>query len=425
MLPTLQDAIKAIKAGNKQAGREFLAEILQNDPDNEMAWLWLAGVVESNERRRQCLERVLALNPANQAAQRGLAALPPKPSGPPPVAPPRAEPAGPLQARLAARPPKETGQIDLAPVEAAPGPKTPSPPSVEPPAQPQAEPPPPPAAPPQTQTLRYVGETPAQPESAGPAEGPEPAPAPAESPQPSYWQTDRGRLVLAGAAAGLLILCVACVAAGMLFQPFVAQVPPTLAAVVGTDTPTPTFTPTPPPPTRTPTPAPTFTATPTLTASPTSTQVVPNTPTPTSTVTRTPTSQRNIQTGLVVGVVTGDIIDVSIDGVTYRVKYIMAEAPALNDPEKGTEPFGPEALALNRQLVEGRQVRLEKDAANTDEAGRLLRYVYVDDVMVNEALLRQGLARAVLTPPNTKYGARLQEAERTAQAAKLGIWSLE
>jgi hypothetical protein len=45
------------------------------EPENERAWLWLSGVVESPEERRLCLENVLALNPDNSLAHKGLARL--------------------------------------------------------------------------------------------------------------------------------------------------------------------------------------------------------------------------------------------------------------------------------------------------------------------------------------------------------------
>ena len=64
----LQKAITAIRAGDKEAGRSLLAEIIKSDPKNEMAWLWMSGAVEYDDSRRQCLEHVLTINPHNQAA---------------------------------------------------------------------------------------------------------------------------------------------------------------------------------------------------------------------------------------------------------------------------------------------------------------------------------------------------------------------
>ena len=65
------------------------------------------------------------------------------------------------------------------------------------------------------------------------------------------------------------------------------------------------------------------------------------------------------------------------------------------------------------------------DVSDTDESGRLLRYVFVDDKMVNEILLRQGAARLILTPPDIKYGAQLEAAEQDARARGVGIWGLQ
>lgn len=69
----LKAGIAAAKAGNRQEARQLLLDVLRADDENEMAWLWLSGVVTSTDERRICLENVLTLNPDNQLAQRGLA----------------------------------------------------------------------------------------------------------------------------------------------------------------------------------------------------------------------------------------------------------------------------------------------------------------------------------------------------------------
>jgi len=74
-MPTLDDAITVIRTGNTERGREILEEILETDESNEEVWLWLSSVVDSDEDREICLENVLAINPDNIVAQRGLEAL--------------------------------------------------------------------------------------------------------------------------------------------------------------------------------------------------------------------------------------------------------------------------------------------------------------------------------------------------------------
>ncbi|MEM7345224.1 MAG: hypothetical protein AAF485_13350, partial [Chloroflexota bacterium] len=73
--PTLDEAIKVIQAGNREQGRQMLEEILETDENNEEVWLWLSSAVDSDEDREVCLENVLALNPDNVVAQKGLEAL--------------------------------------------------------------------------------------------------------------------------------------------------------------------------------------------------------------------------------------------------------------------------------------------------------------------------------------------------------------
>jgi hypothetical protein len=68
----LRQGIAACKAGRKAEARELLQQFLELDDHNETAWLWLSGAVDTDEDRRICLENVLAINPDNKMASRGL-----------------------------------------------------------------------------------------------------------------------------------------------------------------------------------------------------------------------------------------------------------------------------------------------------------------------------------------------------------------
>ena len=118
----------------------------------------------------------------------------------------------------------------------------------------------------------------------------------------------------------------------------------------------------------------------------------------------------------VIRVIDGDTIEIAGGA---RVRYIGMDTPETY-PE--VELYGPEAKAKNIELVEGKLVTLEKDVSETDTYGRLLRYVYVDGVFVNGELVRLGYARAVAYPPDTRYQWQLEQLEKEAKAAKLGIW---
>lgn len=68
----LQIAIAEARAGKKRTARRLLLEITRAQPDNELAWLWLAGVAETPQDGVAFLQRVLELNPGHEHARRGL-----------------------------------------------------------------------------------------------------------------------------------------------------------------------------------------------------------------------------------------------------------------------------------------------------------------------------------------------------------------
>lgn len=74
--------------------------------------------------------------------------------------------------------------------------------------------------------------------------------------------------------------------------------------------------------------------------------------------------------------------------------------------------------------MDGQTIYLEKDVSETDRYDRLLRYVYLaDGRMVNEEIVRAGLAYASPYPPDVKHQDRLAAAQRAAQTAGLGLWA--
>jgi len=121
----------------------------------------------------------------------------------------------------------------------------------------------------------------------------------------------------------------------------------------------------------------------------------------------------------VVRVIDGDTIELESG---QKVRYIGIDTPEIHHPTKSVECFGEQAAEKNRALVEGKLVKLEKDVSEVDRYGRLLRYVYVDGVMVNELLVREGYARASSYPPDIKHQDLFREAESQAQQAGAGLW---
>lgn len=120
------------------------------------------------------------------------------------------------------------------------------------------------------------------------------------------------------------------------------------------------------------------------------------------------------ETGPVTRVVDGDTIDVLLDGQNTRIRYLQ-----MNTPERN-EPCYRESTGANIDLVAGKVVRLVADVELVDPYDRLLRYVYVDDVLVNRVLVQQGYAEVVLYPPNDAHYDEFRALEAEAAAAGRG-----
>ena len=107
-----------------------------------------------------------------------------------------------------------------------------------------------------------------------------------------------------------------------------------------------------------------------------------------------------------------------------RVRLIGADTPETVKPDWPVERWGPEASQFTKEFLAEGEVRLEFDGPPRDKYGRILAYVWVGRRMLNEELLRAGLARAELQYPySAAMKARFRRAEAEARATGRGIWS--
>ena len=110
-----------------------------------------------------------------------------------------------------------------------------------------------------------------------------------------------------------------------------------------------------------------------------------------------------------------------IDGDTFKmetgetVRLIGIDAPELS------QPGGEESREYLARLILNKGITLKKGHEDRDKYNRLLRFVYIDDVCINEEMIKQGYAEArYLTDPIRKYYIQL---EIKAETAKAGLWS--
>ncbi len=124
----------------------------------------------------------------------------------------------------------------------------------------------------------------------------------------------------------------------------------------------------------------------------------------------------------VLRVIDGDTIVVQLNGVEQTVRYIGIDTP---EPYAHEEPdcYSQEASLRNQELVENKIVTLSADYGDKDKYGRLLRYVYIDDVFVNELLVTEGFAKSMTIKPNTTHASKFIKLETQARENNLGLWS--
>jgi micrococcal nuclease len=124
------------------------------------------------------------------------------------------------------------------------------------------------------------------------------------------------------------------------------------------------------------------------------------------------------ETVTVTRIIDGDTLDVRFgDGTVDRVRLI-----GIDGPEPG-QPFAAQASAHLASLVEGREVVMVSDVSDRDRFDRLLGYLFVGSLFVNEEMVRAGWAWAVRYPPDTAMALVLEAAQEQAQTAGVGLWA--
>jgi micrococcal nuclease len=122
----------------------------------------------------------------------------------------------------------------------------------------------------------------------------------------------------------------------------------------------------------------------------------------------------------------------AVDGDTIllasgaRVRLQGINSPESVKPDSPVEPWGLEASQFTKDFLERahHRVRLTFSLERKDRYDRFLAFVWDGDVMLNEELVRAGLAQARL---DYRYSGtmkkRLAKAEQEARKAERGIWS--
>lgn len=357
-----QQGIKFFKAGSKHKAQLVFKEAIKVNPSDEIAWFWLAATYAKPANQIKCLNKVLSINPQNQAAQKQLARLQGKQHHP-------------------------TRDID----------------------QPES---PPASIPPSISESTAVEE---------------------QVPPAGARNNSSGKMILRLGLAGLAIAAFVGLGGIFLFSQdtaFLSQISsffdlqsatPSLSQpqqdiassaenAISTDPITlPLSITNDPGSIRTPVPVQTRVLS------------IPSSPSLAADFACLPQNTERV-VAKVIRVIDGDTIDIEYNGKQYSVRYIGIDTPETGMGSKPREYYSQEATQRNVDLVKDKSVTLVKDISNTDQYGRLLRYVLVDDIFVNHALVNEGFAHAVTFPPDIACVDLFNAAQESARLNNKGLW---
>lgn len=119
-----------------------------------------------------------------------------------------------------------------------------------------------------------------------------------------------------------------------------------------------------------------------------------------------------------------------VDGQEEHVRLLSIDAPEMSYSKKNhtgkDAPWAKQAKNRVYTLTYHKKVYLEPDKRTFDKYNRRLAYVYLDpkgQQMLNLMLVKEGLARVWVIPPNRHYQAAFEAAQYQAQKARRAIWN--
>ncbi|MBU0953312.1 MAG: thermonuclease family protein [Nanoarchaeota archaeon] len=96
----------------------------------------------------------------------------------------------------------------------------------------------------------------------------------------------------------------------------------------------------------------------------------------------------------------------------------------IDTPERG-QPYADQATTALKKLIEGKQVDLESGTTDTDQYGRLLRYVFAENTNINAIMIKYGLGRIRYLDSDSPYTTLFEDLEQQARAEGRGIWGYD
>lgn len=124
--------------------------------------------------------------------------------------------------------------------------------------------------------------------------------------------------------------------------------------------------------------------------------------------------------------VDGDTAKFVVNGEVKTVRFLSINTPEIAHDDQEAEPYGNEASKFTCDaLTTAKSIKLQYDPKSdeVDKYGRLLAWIFVDNELLQEKLVKDGLAEVKYVYDDYLYTSNLQALEIAAQENKVGMWS--
>lgn len=120
--------------------------------------------------------------------------------------------------------------------------------------------------------------------------------------------------------------------------------------------------------------------------------------------------------------VDGDTAWFILDGEEIKARFLAIDTP---ESTNKIEPFGQEASNYTCQLLTGAdkiEIEYDSNSDKLDNYDRHLVWVFVDDELLQNLIIKKGLGEVAYLYDDYKYTSILQASELIAKTNKIGMW---
>ncbi len=124
--------------------------------------------------------------------------------------------------------------------------------------------------------------------------------------------------------------------------------------------------------------------------------------------------------------VDGDTARFMLNNEEIKVRFLAIDTPESVHPTKEVEVYGKDASEYTcKVLSDAEKIELEYDPNSNkqDKYGRYLAWIFVDDVLLQDTLVKVGYAKVAYLYGDYLYTETLKESEKLAKKEMLGIWN--